>query len=231
MGGGLFISFEGIDSSGKRTQANLLAQRLEELGHDVILMSFPVYESPFGQLVGKFLRGEFGPREELSKEVITLLYSIDRYQFKEEIASFLEDGGILICDRYSQSNHAYQVAELPENGREEFLRWMEVVESRLPSPDIIFFIDTPPFMARSLMEQKSLRKYLGGEKMDQNERAFEFQKKVHRAYQFLVERGPKYNQTWISISSIEDGRLRTKEDIHEDVWSQLHHLIPRKKNI
>src|SRR5919108_668933 len=98
--GGKLIAFEGLDQSGKETQAQQLRERLREAGHKVRLLSFPDYGTSIGEEIARALQGErdYGP------EVMQLLYVANRYERKEEIIRWLERGLILICDRYTSSS-------------------------------------------------------------------------------------------------------------------------------
>ena len=167
---GYFIAIEGIDSSGKKTQAERLLNHLEEKYSPVKYIEFPSYEeTEFGKLVSKFLRGEFGDRDEVPVEVISILYALDRYQLREELENFLSKGGIIVANRYTQSNLAFQTAEIEGAEWEETVDWMINLERRLPQPDQVVVLDMDPKKARKLMDQKSLRDYLNGDKLDINE--------------------------------------------------------------
>ena len=105
--GGLLIVFEGLDQSGKQTQAELLRDRLKADGYKVRLLSFPDYGTSIGEEIARALQGErdYGP------EVMQLLYVANRYERREEILHWLEGGLILICDRYVASSVAYGEAQ------------------------------------------------------------------------------------------------------------------------
>src|SRR5688572_21840578 len=100
---GLLVAFEGLDQSGKQTQAELLRDRLTAAGRAVRMLSFPVYETAIGAELSRALRSE----REYGPEVMQLLYVANRYEFKEEIARERDAGAILICDRYLSSSVAY----------------------------------------------------------------------------------------------------------------------------
>src|SRR5262245_26503464 len=97
---GLLIAFEGLDQSGKQTQAERLRDRLTAAGRSVRLLSFPDYDTVIGAEIGRALRGErdYGP------DVMQLLYVANRYEWKGEIVRAREAGTILVCDRYLASS-------------------------------------------------------------------------------------------------------------------------------
>ena len=131
---GLLISFEGLDQSGKQTQAERLRDRLVAAGRTVRLLSFPDYASPIGQEIGKALRGE----RDWGADVMQLLYIANRYEWKPEIERERAAGTVLICDRYLASSIAYGEAQ----GLDPL--WLASMQRHLPQPDLTFLLDIPP---------------------------------------------------------------------------------------
>jgi dTMP kinase len=131
---GLLIAFEGLDQSGKQTQAELLRDRLTSGSRSVRLLSFPDYHTPIGAEIGRALRGErdFGP------DVMQLLYVANRYERKGEIVREKEAGTILVCDRYLASSVAYGEAHGLDAA------WLTEMQKHLPQPDMTFLLDIPP---------------------------------------------------------------------------------------
>ena len=131
---GLLIAFEGLDQSGKQTQAELLRDRLVEQGRLVRLLSFPAYNTHIGAEIGKALQGDrnYGP------DVMQLLYVANRYELKPEIVREIERGTILICDRYLASSVAYGEAQ----GLDPV--WLVEMQAQLPQPDITVLLDIAP---------------------------------------------------------------------------------------
>jgi dTMP kinase len=132
--GGLLIAFEGLDQSGKQTQAELLRDRLKADGYKVRLLSFPDYGTSIGEEIARALQGErdYGP------EVMQLLYVANRYERKDEMLHWLERGLILICDRYVASSVAYGEA----HGLDAI--WLADMQQYLPRPDITVLLDIAP---------------------------------------------------------------------------------------
>ena len=131
---GLLIAFEGLDQSGKQTQAERLRDRLTSGGRSVRLLSFPDYQTVIGAEIGRALRGErdYGP------DVMQLLYVANRYEFKGEILRAKDVGTILVCDRYLASSIAYGEAQGLD------ATWLTEIQKYLPQPDITFLLDIPP---------------------------------------------------------------------------------------
>jgi dTMP kinase len=131
---GLLIAFEGLDQSGKQTQAERLRDRLTALGRSVRLMSFPDYTTPIGTEIGRALRGE----REWGADVMQLLYVANRYEWKAEIDRERAAGTILVCDRYRASSVAYGEAQGLDGA------WLAEIQKYLPQPDVTFLLDIPP---------------------------------------------------------------------------------------
>jgi dTMP kinase len=131
---GLLIAFEGLDQSGKQTQAERLRDRLVEHGRLVRLLSFPAYDTPIGEEIGRALRGE----REYGPDVMQLLYIANRYEWKPQIERELERGTILICDRYLASSIVYGEAFGLDAA------WLRETQKYLPQPDITFLLDIAP---------------------------------------------------------------------------------------
>ena len=131
---GLLIAFEGLDQSGKQTQAELLRDRLVGNGRQVRLLSFPAYNTHIGTEIGMALQGDrqYGP------DVMQLLYVANRYELKPEIARELERGTVVVCDRYLASSVAYGEAQGLDPA------WLIGMQSHLPQPDVTLLLDIAP---------------------------------------------------------------------------------------
>jgi dTMP kinase len=218
---GLFISFEGIDSSGKKTQASLLAEYLKKRGFDVVEIGFPAYHTVFGSHVAAFLRGEYGKKEELPAEVAALLFAVDRYQFKENIRNWLREGKIIVCNRYTQSAMAFEGTL--NKDKEEFIKWVGAVESRLPQPDIIFLLDMPTSVSRKLLEKREGKDYLKGKDKDVFEEDLKFQEAVRQTY-LELSKGRK----WVVIECFNGEEAKTIEEVHGEVVKKVENILIKK---
>lgn len=159
---GLLIAIEGIDGSGKHTQAQLLENVLTASGYPVYSTGFPQYDSWFGHMVGQFLNGDFGPLEAVDPHFTALLYAGDRFEAKPRMEAALSAGKVVLVDRYIGSNLAHQVARAPAEKRAVFLRWIEHLEYSiygLPRENIILYLRVPPTEAQRLIALKAGRTY------------------------------------------------------------------------
>src|SRR5688500_5292247 len=136
---GLLIAFEGLDQSGKQTQAEKLRDRLVAAGRLVRLLSFPAYDTAIGSEIGKALQGDrdYGP------DVMQLLYVANRYEWKPQMQRELERGTVLICDRYLASSVAYGEAQGLDAG------CLLEMQKHLPQPDLTFLLDIDPNVSAS----------------------------------------------------------------------------------
>ena len=143
MSKGRLLVIEGLDGSGKATQAKLLASYLAESGRKVMEITFPDYESDSSALVKMYLSGQFGDKpDDVNPYAASSFYAVDRYaSYKTRWGSFYEAGGIVIADRYTTSNAVHQCSKLPPEQWDDFLRWAFDYEYRLlglPAPDAVF---------------------------------------------------------------------------------------------
>ena len=143
MSKGRLLVIEGLDGSGKATQAKLLAAHLAESGRRVMEITFPDYESDSSALVKMYLSGQFGDKpDDVNPYAASSFYAVDRYaSYKTRWGSFYEAGGIVIADRYTTSNAVHQCSKLPPEQWDDFLRWAFDYEYRLlglPAPDAVF---------------------------------------------------------------------------------------------
>ena len=131
---GLLIAFEGLDQSGKQTQAELLRDRLKQDGHKARLLSFPDYGTSIGEEIARALQGErdYGP------DVMQLLYVANRYERKPDLQRWLDGGLILVCDRYTASSVAYGEAFGLDAG------WLEDMQKFLPRAALTILLDIAP---------------------------------------------------------------------------------------
>ena len=185
----MLIVLEGLDGAGKSTQVKMLREYLEKVSGSLTYIHFPRYEAPvYGDLIGRFLRGDFGSIDAVHPQLVALLYAEDRHGAVPEIRKGLENGGTVLLDRYVYSNLAYQCAKIKNYEEAENLReWILNTEFGAfgePRPDINIFLDVPmEFIEGSLSRTRKGgdREYLDGGK-DIHESSISFQQKVRAMY-------------------------------------------------
>ena len=139
---------EGLDGSGKSTQIKLIMKHLEDRGIVYRYLHFPRTDSPFfGELIARFLRGDFGSIGSVDPYLVAMLYAGDRKDAMEEINEWLAKGYMVLLDRYVYSNIAFQCAKLKDSKQQEQLRnWildLEFSYYKIPKPEINILLDVP----------------------------------------------------------------------------------------
>jgi dTMP kinase len=184
----LFV-IEGVDGAGKSTQIKLLRDYFSNKGHRCEYLHFPRTESPyFGELIARFLRGEFGSLNDVDPYLVAMLYAGDRKDASTMISTWLQEGKVVLLDRYTYSNIAYQCAKLNDkSSQEKLMQWILSLEFKhfaIPEPDLNVFLDVPyTFTEKNLTESRTGndRNYLNGTR-DIHEESVLFQKKVRDIY-------------------------------------------------
>lgn len=217
------IVFEGIDGSGKETQANELARYISELGKKVEKIHFPLYsETFFGREVGHYLNGEFGNLETVHPKLAAMLYAGDRFEKRQFMYSRLTAGFYLICDRYVPSNIAHHSVKLPIADQHQFSEWIEKLEYdvyKIPKPDIIVFLDMPPINAQMLVLGKGIRDYTT-KKLDLHEENKDYLTRVYHKFSELCD-----NNGWIRIKCHNGENVRNIDDIAKDIQKEIFLLL------
>ena len=221
---GKLIAVEGIDGSGKRTQVELLTFDLTARGHSVYSTGFPQYDSWFGKMVGQFLNGDLGSLENVDPHFTALLYAGDRFEAKPTLETALNNGQIVLVDRYIGSNLAHQTARVSPEKRVEFRSWIEHLEYgiyELPQEDLILYLRVPPSEAQRLVGQKSKRSYTAA-KQDILEGSLRHLEQAADRYDLLARDSP-----WVTIECFDAtrGSMRSPKEIAQDVLAAVNKVI------
>lgn len=195
----MLVVLEGLDGAGKSTQVKKLRSYLESICGDIEYIHFPRYDAPvYGDLISRFLRGDFGSNENVHPQLVALLFAEDRHGAAPGMKESLAEGRCVLLDRYVYSNIAYQCAKLSDKDEAETLReWIfntEYGDFGLPRPDLNIFLDVPiGFVEQKLNSARGGddREYLNGAQ-DIHEADIEFQKRVREIYRRQCELDPKF---------------------------------------
>lgn len=218
--GKLFV-IDGTDGSGKQTQFQKLQERLDKEGIEYKTVSFPNYDSPSSSLVKMYLSGEFGENaKDVSPYIASTFYAADRYAtYKKDLEEYYNNGGLILADRYTTANMVHQAGKISdEKEREKFLNWLWDFEFNLyglPVPTEAFFLNMPPEYAFKLMENRK-NKFTHEDKKDIHERDKNHIIDSYNAACSLVD---KYN--WYEVKCVKEDKLRTIEDIHEEIYKEI----------
>jgi len=217
---GALIAIEGIDGTGKNTQATMLVEYIKSIKYKVKKFEFPNYSKTFfGKEVGHYLNGDFGGLNQIHPKLVSLLYAGDRFESQKEIMEYLENGYFVICDRYVSSNIAHQSVKLPQDELSSFLNWVEEMEYGifdLPRPDHTILLDLHPTIAQEMVLKKEKRSYTE-HKQDIHEKDKSYLLKVYEVYNILLNQ-----DNWSTIPCQLDNYMRTPQDIFSDIKNLLH---------
>lgn len=221
---GRLIAIEGIDGAGKGTQAQRLCERFRGIGLRAKILSFPRYDkTQFGEFIGEYLNGEFGPLAAIDPLFAALLFAGDRLETKPELLDALNQFDALICDRYVASNIAHQGARVSPERRARLIDRIEAIEFRvhgLPRPDLTIYLDITVPTAKALIARKAARGYTD-QAADMHEADTAYLESVRSAYRELAHATP----TWATIPVERDQQLRSIEEIESDIWQVCQSLI------
>ena len=216
-----FIVIEGADCTGKTTQTNLLVELLKASGKQIKVLDFPTYEAtPGGTVVKWYLEGKFGDLDKVPTEVGALSFAIDRYQFARENQKALDEGKILVANRYTTSNIGHQGSIFKGEERRKFIDWIHVVESRMPQPNIVIYLDLPVDISKKLMKERNSQVLKGAGEKDILEKNIQHLRDARECYLETAKR-----EGWIIIDCKQKNadEIRTVEEIHKDIVAKLKH--------
>ncbi len=222
---GKFIVLDGTDGSGKNTQAQILIKKLKEDGYQVKKADFPQYGKKSAGLVENYLNGEYGNAEETGPLIPSIFYAADRYDASFEIEKWLEEGKIVISNRYVSSNMAHQGGKINDpKKRKKFFNWLYNLEYnlfRIPKPDLSLVLHVKPEIAQKLVDKKDPRTYINGEKRDMHEDDLDHLKKAEKIY---IEIGRTLENFDIIECTDKDG-IMPREKIAEKIYDKIKNKI------
>ncbi|WP_295935345.1 dTMP kinase [uncultured Alistipes sp.] len=225
----MFIVLEGLDGAGKSTQIRMLQQLFADRGIQSEYVHFPRFDSPvYGELIARFLRGEFGGIEEVDPYLVALIFAGDRADAAPQVRQWLAEGKVVILDRYVYSNVGFQCAKLPAGeARERLADWIVNLEfeyNNIPRPDVSLFLDVPfAFTERKLTETREGddRDYLQGGK-DIHEASLALQQDVRSVYLAAAAKDPSLQVVDCSDTA---GAMDTPEGIFAKIRAKLTPIL------
>lgn len=214
---GKLICFEGIDGSGKTTQIEFLRQYLAAQGVtlQVEVISFPQYgKNEYAIQIKNYLEGKLG---EVDPYELAKVYANDRKTVREQILEWLENGKLVIANRYVSSSKAHLGASLPDDKRQEFTRWidkLEYEEKGMPKPDLTILLKVDPRIGQKNALDKT--------KPDIHEKNLEHEQKAARIYLELSQNEPD----WVIVDCMDGGRMKSPQEIHQEITNILYTKLP-----
>ncbi len=218
---GLLIIIEGGDGSGKTTQHELLRDRLNQDGHEVETVDFPRYGEASAHMVEKYLNGDYGTAKEVGAYRASIFYAIDRYDASGQIERWLDQGKIVLANRYATSNMVHQSGKIKNIAdRDSFLEWLDELEFGIfgiPRPDLVFFMNISAQISQALALQKKQRHENIESKNDIHENDLEHLEDALSAGNYVAR---KY--AWETVNCDDGtGKMRGINNIHEEVYQRV----------
>lgn len=208
------IVIEGLDGGGKTTQLELL----KELYPNYRYITFPNYNSPSGEIVSSYLKGEYGEKDStVSAYTASCFYAVDRYtSYKTDWEKDYIGGRTVISARYVSSNAIYQMTKLPHEKWDEYMNWlfdMEYTKFGMPKPNATIFLDMPVEVSRKLL----LKRYEGDEqKLDLHESDLDFMSECRNAAMYVAEK-----ENWIVVPCSDKGEPLPIMQIHKTIKEKI----------
>lgn len=215
---GKLIVLEGTDGSGKSTQFRLLADRLTAEGQQFRRLVFPQYSEESSALIRMYLGGEFGSKpSDVNAYAASAFYAVDRYaSYKKAWGQWYEEGGLVLSDRYTTSNAVHQASKETGEAREKFLGWLyefEYDKLGLPRPDLTIYLDVPTEFTETLLRQ---RESATGTQADIHEQDMSYLATCRETGRAAAE-----YYGWTVIRCVENGQMRSIEDIHQEIYRHV----------
>lgn len=228
---GKFLVIDGIDGSGKGKQCELLADRLLNKGYKVKIFDFPRYDQDSSLFVRKYLNGELGSLSEVDAYQASCFFALDRFCAKKDMERYLNEGFIILSNRYVSANKIHQSSKITDSVElEKFLDWLDDFEFeklKVPRPDKVIFLDVPWEIGQKLILKKDAksRVYAKGKVKDLHEADDNF---MESSYARAVSLCDKYD-SWKRIQCFDDNRdILSISNIHESVYEYVMQIIDDK---
>ncbi len=214
MSKGILIAIDGLDGSGKETQTKILCRYLDENGVKNRYVSFPTYKEDSSALLNMYLKGDFGTDPAaVNAYAASSFFAMDRYcSYMLDWKKDYEDGAVIVANRYTTANLVHQMSKLPENQREEFMKWLYDYEFGclgLPSPDLVMYLCLPPEVSERLIQKRC--DTVGAVK-DIHEKSHTHLRDSYEAAVYTAEK-----LGWQRIDCAPNGELRSIDNIAEEV--------------
>lgn len=223
MSKAVFVVIDGADNSGKATQTAILVERLRKEDKKVGTLDFPQYTvNTFGKLIKECLVGERGDFLSLDPRIASTLYAADRYEAKGVLLELLSQNDVVILDRYVSANMLHQGAKIHDiEERRAFLTWLDHVEYGIfgmPQPALTISLDVSPHDSDEILTRMVEE---GKKTPDMAERDREHQKRVADCLLWLST----MKEHWSTIHCSGVDGLRSREDIHEEIYKAVSELL------
>ena len=218
---GKLIVIDGGDGSGKATQSTRLYERLKKEGYRAEKLDFPRYtENFFGKLIRECLDGQCGDFMAMHPKIVSALYAADRFESSERIRSWLDEGAVVVLDRYVSANMMHQGAKIRDvDELTQFLAWLDEMEHgvfKVPRPDMIVYLDVPHAIRKNLVAKDTTRTTIDLAEKDD----------VHQiASEQCARKIAEWTDNWCVVGCGCESGLRTVDEIHEDIYTLVKNSL------
>ena len=219
---GKLIVIEGTDGSGKSTQFKKLSEHLEKDGIGFKHLEFPRYSEESSALIRMYLGGQFGTKpSDVNAYAASAFYAVDRYaSYKMDWGQWYEEGGLVLSGRYTTSNAVHQASKEEGEGRDKYLQWLydfEYDKLGLPRPDLTLYLDVPTDYTEKLLRSREQATNTNADIHEQDMNYLATCRETGRAAaQFYG---------WTVIQCVKDGKMRTIEDIHQEIYAAVKQCL------
>ncbi|MEI7452429.1 MAG: deoxynucleoside kinase [Candidatus Falkowbacteria bacterium] len=227
---GKFIVIDGTDGSGKTTQLKLLAERLKFMGHDVEMADFPQYGQKSAGAIEEYLSGKYGQAEEVGPYRASIFYAIDRFDASFKIKKWLDEGKIVLSNRYVAANMAHQGGKINSTiERKIYFNWLHDLEYNIfaiPRPDAVLILHVPAEISQKLTQNQDAiarKPEYTKNSGDIHESNLDHLKKAEEVYLEICEMFSDFNL----VECSKNDEIMSREDIHEKVWQEVDKIIKK----
>lgn len=222
---GKFIVIDGTDGSGKATQTKLLIERLKKEKYKVEMADFPQYGQKSATLVEEYLNGKYGSAQEVGPYRGSIFYACDRYAASFKIKKWLDEGKIVITNRYVTANMGHQGGKIKDfKKRKKYFEWLYDLEYNIfaiPKPDINLILHVDAAVAQLLVDKKEKRQYIKKGTRDIHEKDIKHLRDAEKVYLEIARSFPNFEL----IECTKDKYLMTIDEIGYLVWNKVKKII------
>lgn len=222
---GKLIIIDGTDGSGKATQTKLLVARLKKEGYKIAMADFPQYGKKSAGLAEEYLNGKYGRPDKVGPYRASIFYACDRYDGGFKIKKWLNEGKIVISNRYVASNLGHQGGKIKNpTERKKYFQWLYNLEYnifKIPKPDLNIILHVDAAVAQRMVDKKKKRNYLKGKKRDAHEKDLKHLKNAEKIFIEIAKSFPKF----LLIECIDKGNIMSREKINSLIWEKIKKII------
>lgn len=220
---GKFIVIDGTDGSGKTTQFNMLVENLKKAGFEVEVADFPQYGQKSAGLVEEYLNGKYG---QVDGYVGSIFYAVDRFDASFKIRAWLDEGKIVVSNRYVTANAGHQGGKIADNAeRIRYFKWLDNLEYnvfKIPKPDLNLILHVPAKIAQKLVDKKpkEAREYNKGKKRDLHESDLKHLQNAEKVFIQIAELFPNTKL----VECFENKKLLTPDQVQNKIWTLVRRI-------